>query len=116
MPVHHEHIDAANQTLGRIASRIATLLRGKNRPDFTPHRLASVRVTVENLSRIRFTGSKLSHKAYYRFSGYPGGLKTTKLQELFARSPEKVLRLAVYRMLPANKHRSKLIKRITVTS
>lgn len=110
-----ETIDATNQVLGRIATRAAVLLRGKNLPSFSPSTVPSVRVTVINASKLRFTGKKLDQKQHYHFSGYPGGLRATKLRDMFRKNPEKMVRLAVLRMLPDNKLRKKLITRLKVT-
>lgn len=107
-------IDAANKSLGRVATVVATVLRGKDRADFDPSRIPSVRVTVINADKIRFTGKKLDQKKYYHFSGYPGGLRETSLRVMLSKSPEKVVRLAVQRMLPDNKLKKRLIIRLTV--
>lgn len=115
MPFQEEIIDATNQPLGRVATKAAALLRGKGTPLFDPAQLPNVKVTIQHAGQLRFTGNKLDQKNYYHFSGYPGGLKTTKLRDLFARSPETVIRHAVRRMLPANKLRPRLLKRLTVT-
>ncbi len=115
MPVRNETIDATNMTLGRLASAIAVMLRGKDRATYNPASLPSVKVTVTNASKIRFSGKKLEQKKYYRFSGYPGGLRTKGLDELFAQNPERVVRFAVLHMLPDNKLKKKFIKGLTVT-
>lgn len=108
-------LDATNQSLGRLASQIAVLLRGKISPHYRPHQLPQERVVVSHVRQLKFTGRKLKQKTYYRYSGYPGGLKATKLEQLFAKNPEKVLRLAVYRMLAANQLRDKIIKNLKIT-
>lgn len=107
----HE-IDAANQSLGRVASQIAGILRGKNSPSFKPSVLPQIDVIVKNTNKIKFTGQKLKQKVYHHYSGYHSGLKTTKLSELWAKNPENVLRMSVYRMLPKNKTRDKIIKNL----
>ncbi len=110
-----ETIDATNQTLGRVATRAATLLRGKNLPTFSHNVMPSVHVAVVNASKLRFTGKKLDQGQRYHYSGYPGGLRATKLRDLFQRNPEKVVKLAVLRMLPDNKLRKRFIMRLKVT-
>lgn len=115
MPTPDTIIDATGQSLGRVASRAAHYLRGKASPTFSPQALASVKVRIENARKLRFTGKKFDANNYYRFSGYPGGLKTTKLRDLFEKSPETVVRMAVKGMLPANKLRARLLKHLTIT-
>ena len=107
----HE-IDAANQSLGRVASQIAEILRGKHLPSFRPDVLPQIDVIVRNTNKIKFTGQKLKQKVYHHYSGYHSGLKTTKLSELWLKNPENVLRMSVYRMLPKNKTRDKIIKNL----
>lgn len=105
-------IDATDKILGRLASTIAVLLRGKHKVDFMPHIDGGDMVEVKNFDKIRFTGAKLTQKKYHRTSGYPGGLKTMNLKEKFRVDPKSVLRAAVFNMLPANKLRSRMIKRL----
>jgi len=105
-------IDATNRVLGRLASEIAVLLRGKHKPGFVPYRNGGDFVKIKNVDKIRFTGNKLKGKKYYRHSGYPGGLKITSLEELFRKNPKEVLRKAVWGMLPKNRLRSQMIKRL----
>lgn len=108
-------IDAAGQSLGRVASRAAFLLRGKNSPAFAPNQLARVKVKVTNAAAIRITGEKQRGKLYPHYSGYPGGLRFEALGRLVARrGPAEVFRLAVKRMLPANKLRAGMLKNLTV--
>lgn len=114
MKLQHERIDATNQSFGRVASRIATILQGKTRPDFHPSSIPPVAVRVENVRRVRFTGKKLSQSFVYHFSGYPGGLKKKSLGELFKKSPETMLRRAVANMLPKNKLQKRLLQRLTI--
>jgi large subunit ribosomal protein L13 len=92
--------DATGQTLGRLATRLATVLQGKHRPDYTPHVDTGDYVVVTNAEKIAVTGKKLSQKEYRRYTGYLGGLKTEPLGSLLARKPERVIELAVQRMLP----------------
>lgn len=107
-------IDATDQPLGRLASRIAVILRGKTRPDYKPNIMPIEKVIVSNIRNIKFTGNKLKQKRYYHYSGYPGGLKSRRLEELFAKNPERVLWLAVYRMLAKNRLRDKIIKNLEI--
>ena len=96
-------VDAEGQNLGRLATRIADTLRGKNKPQFTPHVDTGDFVVVVNAEKIAVTGKKLDEKIYYRHSGYPGGLKQRTLREQLDRRPTEVLRTAVKGMLPKNK-------------
>ncbi len=105
-------IDATNETLGRLSSKIAFVLRGKNLPSFQPEVLPQVEVTVKNADKVRFTGSKLNKKIYYSYSGYHGGIKAKKLSELWETKPTYVIRECVYRMLPKNKTRDKIIRNL----
>ena len=93
-------VDATGKTLGRLATQIADRLRGKHKPDFTPHCDVGDFVIVVNAEKISVTGRKRQQKRYYRHSGYPGGLRTRTLEEMLARRPEEVIRLAVKGMLP----------------
>src|SRR5216117_1234065 len=96
-------VDADGQTLGRLATRIADTLRGKGKPQFTPHVDTGDFVIVINAEKIRVTGNKLDQKRYYRHSGYPGGIRSRTLREQLDRRPEEVLRTAVRGMLPKNR-------------
>jgi large subunit ribosomal protein L13 len=93
-------IDASDKVLGRLATEIATILRGKNKPIFTPHMDAGDYVVVVNAERVVLTGNKLEKKAYYRHSGYVGGLKKTTAKEMLEKKPENLIKLAVKGMLP----------------
>jgi large subunit ribosomal protein L13 len=93
-------IDAEGQTLGRLATEIANTLRGKRKPEYTPHCDVGDFVIVVNAERISVTGKKLEEKRYYRHSGYPGGLRSRTLSEMLDRRPEEVIRKAVKGMLP----------------
>jgi len=108
-------IDAENKVLGRLASKIAVLLRGKNEPSFTPNVDAGAFVFVKNIDKIKFTGKKRDKKIYYRHTGFLGGLKSVKLKDLYEKDPAKVLRKAVYGMLPKNRLRAKQIRRLKIT-
>lgn len=107
-------IDATNQSLGRIASRIAILLRGKNTANWTPNLIPDVRVVVHNLDKIVFKGTKATSTIFYRHSKYPGSLKERTLEEAWARDKTKVLRMAVRGMLPENRQRDILLRHLTV--
>ena len=93
-------VDAEGQTLGRLASEVAKVLRGKNKPIFTPHIDCGDYVIVVNASKVKVTGKKLDQKVYYSHSDYVGGMKETTLKEMMAKKPEKVVELAVKGMLP----------------
>jgi len=96
-------VDATGQTLGRLATQIATALRGKHKPEYTPHCDVGDFVVVVNAEKIAVTGKKRDEKLYHRYSGYPGGLRTRTFSELLERRPEEPLRLAVKGMLPRNR-------------
>ena len=96
-------VDAEGKTLGRLATQIADTLRGKRKPQFTPHVDTGDFVVVVNAEKIQVTGNKLDQKRYYRHSGYPGGLKSRTLREQLDRRPTEVLRIAVKGMLPKNR-------------
>ena len=108
-------VDAAGQVLGRLATDIATRLIGKHKPSFRPHIDAGDIVIVENVKDMKITGKKLDQKNYYRHSGFPGGVKTKPMDELFEENPAKVLEFAVSRMLPKNKHRMERLKRLKIS-
>ncbi len=93
-------VDAAGYTLGRLSSEIAKVLRGKNKPIFTPHLDTGDYVIVINADKVHVTGKKLDQKIYYKHSGYVGGMRETTLREMLAKKPEKVVELAVKGMLP----------------
>jgi large subunit ribosomal protein L13 len=96
-------VDADGQTLGRLATRIADTLRGKGKPQYTPHVDTGDFVVVVNAEKVRVTGNKLDQKRYYRHSGYPGGLRSRTLREQLDRRPTEVIRKAVKGMLPKNR-------------
>jgi large subunit ribosomal protein L13 len=104
-------VDAEGRTLGRLATQIADTLRGKRKPEFTPHCDVGDFVVVVNAEKVAVTGDKLQGKRYFRHSGYPGGIKSRSLAEMLDRKPEDVIRLAVKGMLPRNKlARKQLLK------
>ncbi|MCK5315978.1 MAG: 50S ribosomal protein L13 [Anaerolineales bacterium] len=105
-------VDANDQNLGRLATKISTVLLGKHKPTFTPGVDTGDFVVVVNAERVRVTGNKLDDKMYYRHSGYPGGLKSITLRQQLAKHPERVLRSAVWGMLPHNKLGRRLIKKL----
>ena len=96
-------VDASGKTLGRLATQIADTLRGKRKPEYTPHCDVGDFVIVFNAEKIAVTGKKRQEKRYYRHSGYPGGLRSRTLEEMLQRRPEEVIRLAVKGMLPRNR-------------
>jgi large subunit ribosomal protein L13 len=107
-------VDADGATLGRLATRIATLLRGKHRATFSTHIDTGDPVIVLNASKIKVTGRKLQAKQYVRHSGYPGGMRTESLERLLARRPEEVIRRAVRGMLPQNRLGEQMIRKLHV--
>ncbi len=96
-------IDATDAVVGRLAAQIAPILMGKHRPTYTPHIDTGDFVIVTNVDKVVFTGNKWEQKSYQRFSGYPGGQRDEQAKKLFARHPDRILKLAVARMLPKNK-------------
>lgn len=107
-------IDAQGQTLGRLATQVATILRGKHKPFYTPHIDCGDFVIVVNAEKVRVTGKKLDQKIYYRHSGYPGGLKQISLRRQLALHPERVIEAAVRGMLPKNRLGRRLFKKLKV--
>lgn len=107
-------IDLKNQALGRAASRVAILLRSKNRPVFQPNVVSGEKVTVLNIDKVRLSGKKAEQKTYKRYSGYPGGLKIIPLEDAFKKNPGFVFRQAVRGMLPKNKLRKALMKNLII--
>jgi large subunit ribosomal protein L13 len=107
-------MDASNQVLGRLASEVARVLRGKHKPEYTPFLDTGDFVVVVNAERIRLTGRKELQKVYYRHSGRPGSLKTRTAGELLERHPERVIRAAVWGMLPKNRLGRRLLRKLKV--
>ena len=107
-------VDAEGQTLGRLASGVASVLRGKNKPQFTPHVDTGDYVIVVNADKIKVTGKKLDQKIYYNHSEYVGGMRETTLKELLAKKPEKVVELAVKGMLPKGPLGRQMYKKLFV--
>lgn len=107
-------IDATNKVLGRLATEIAILLRGKHKKDFVPYKDLGDFVIIKNVNKIKLTGKKIEKKIYYRHTGYPGGLKETSLKKIWNQNPSWVLSKAVFGMLSRNKLRAKQIKRLKI--
>ncbi|MDV2582624.1 50S ribosomal protein L13 [Alkalibacillus haloalkaliphilus] len=107
-------VDAEGQTLGRLATEVATLLRGKHKPSYTPHVDTGDNVIIINAEKIELTGKKLTDKMYYRHSNYPGGLKERTAEEMRTNYPEKMLEQAVKGMLPKNKLGRKMSTKLHV--
>ena len=105
-------IDANGKVLGRLATKIAVILRGKQKPDFAPYKDIGDVVVVKNAEKIRITGKKIEQKKYYHHSGYLGGLKEKPLKTILKEEPSEALRKAVFGMLPKNKLRARMIKRL----
>jgi len=107
-------VDAEDMVLGRLATRIASVLRGKHKAQFTPHVDAGDFVIVVNADKVKLTGNKLDDKNYYWHTGYPGGIKSRTAREMLAKKPEEVFRRAVWGMLPKNRLGRKLITKLKV--
>jgi large subunit ribosomal protein L13 len=105
-------IDATGKVLGRLATQIAILLMGKHKPNYDPSKDMGDVVIVKNVDKIKLTGKKLEKEIYYRHSGYIGGLKEIPIKRIFEKNPEFLLKKAVYGMLPKNKLRKRMIKRL----
>lgn len=109
-------IDATDKRIGRVATEAANVLRGKNSTAFKPNVVPDVQVTIENASKVAIDESKLENKTYVRYSGYPGGLKRDTLEQVISnKGHAEVVRRAVYGMLPSNRLRAPLMKRLTIT-
>jgi len=108
------HVDASGQVLGRLATRIAMALMGKDRPEYTPHVDTGAFVVVTNAEKVLLTGRKAQTKTYARYSGYPGGYREIGVQEMLQKHPERVVREAVRRMLPKNKLGAAMLKKLKV--
>jgi large subunit ribosomal protein L13 len=108
------HLDASGQAVGRLASQIAIILRGKNKPEYVPYLDQGDIVEVKNITELSFSGKKVEQKKYYRHSQHPGGLKTTLLKNLVKDNPADVLLRAVREMLPPTKLRPGMLKRLII--
>lgn len=107
-------IDATDKTLGRLATEVAALLRGKHKPIFTPHVDTGDHVIVVNAEKVRLTGKKPMQKKYYRHSGYPGGLKEVAYETMLAKHPERIIEIAVKGMIPHNRLGSEVYRKLKV--
>lgn len=109
-------LDASNKAVGRLATQIAILLRGKNKPEYVPNIDMGDIVEVSNINNLKFTGKKLEQKKYYNYSGYPGGLKETVMGKLNSKpgGTAEILKMAVREMLPNNKLRGGMMKRLII--
>jgi large subunit ribosomal protein L13 len=107
-------IDATDKTLGRIATRVANLLMGKHKPIYAPHIDTGDYVVVINAAKVKVTGKKAEQKIYYRHSGYPGGLKSQRFEELFGKDPVRVMEFAVKGMLPHNRLGRAMFKKLKI--
>jgi large subunit ribosomal protein L13 len=107
-------VDAEDQALGRVASKVASLLRGKHKPNFAPHMDTGDNVVVINASKVKLSGNKLQQKEYFRYSGYPGSERFTSAEEMLDHNPELVIEKAVKGMLPKNKMGDKLMTNIRI--
>ena len=107
-------VDAEGERLGRLATKVAGLLQGKHRPDYSRHQLSEDFVIVVNAAKVGVSGNKMSQKLYYRHSGYLGGMRTRTLEEMLTRFPERVIELAVKGMLPRNRLGRRMLRRLKV--
>ena len=107
-------VDAEDKVVGRLATQIATILRGKNKPIFTPHVDTGDFVVVVNADKVRFTGRKWNQKKYYRHSGYPGGLKEIVANKLLQQKPEEIIKHAVWGMIPHNRLGRQMMKKLKI--
>jgi large subunit ribosomal protein L13 len=108
------HVDAEGQTLGRLSSEVAKLLRGKHKPNFTPHADCGDNVVITNAAKINLSGKKWDAKEYIRYTGYPGGQRSLTAKELFAKNPERLIEKSVKGMLPKNKLGAELFRNLKV--
>ncbi len=108
-------IDAANERLGRMASKVATLLLGKHKPAFNRYQDIGDFVEIINAQKLVVTGKKMFSKNYFTHSNYPGGLKIKNYSEIFKKDPAKIIKIAVFSMLPKNKHRNAMMKRLKIS-
>lgn len=109
-------VDAEGKTLGRFATQIAAILRGKHKPTFTPHMDMGDNIIVVNAEKVQLTGRKAEQKKYYRHSGYPGGIKVTSFSDMIEKKPKMVITIAVKGMLPHNRLGRKILKNLKVYS
>ena len=109
-------VDAEGQVLGRLASKVAKILRGKNKPDFSPHVDCGDHVIIINAEKIRLTGNKMEQKQYVRHTGYPGGQRFTSPEELLTKNPSRIIEVAVKGMLPKNRLGAAILKNLYIYS
>jgi len=107
-------IDAKDKILGRLATEIVVILRGKNSASFLPHKASSNRVEVANADKLKVSGNKASAKLYWHYTGYPGGIKSESYEMLHQRNPALILRRAVFGMLPKNRLRASMMKNLVI--
>ena len=108
------HIDATDLVVGRLAAEISKILRGKNNSNYTPNKLGENFVVITNAKKIKFTGSKMQNKQYFRHPGYPGGIKSKTPEQLLQTKPEQILKLAVKRMLPGGPLAKKQLTKLKI--
>lgn len=113
---HWLYVDATDKVVGRLAAKLAPILMGKHRPDYTPHVACGDFVVVVNVEKIKFTGTKWENKTYDKYTGYPSGRRVITASAMRAKSPETVLRHAVKRMLPKNKLANQILKQLKIYS
>jgi len=111
---HWYVVDASNRPLGRVASEVANVLRGKHHPEYSPHLSLGDHVVIVNVDKVSISGDKVEQKLYYRFSGYPGGLKIHSMREVMAKDPTLVMRHAVRRMLPKTRLGRDLLRKLRI--
>ncbi len=107
-------IDATNEILGRLATKIALILQGKTDVDYAPHKEGVITVVVINSEKLKTTGKKFQQKKYYHHTGWPGGIKEKTMKELFEKDPSEILKKAVWGMIPKNKLRARRMKRLKI--
>ncbi|MFC1703018.1 50S ribosomal protein L13 [Patescibacteria group bacterium] len=107
-------LDATDRSIGRLATEIATILQGKDKPTYSAHTDIGDKVEVRNAAKVKITGNKLEDKTYYKYSGHPGGLKSKQLKTVMANDPSDAVRRAVKNMLPKNRLQNERMKRLTV--
>ncbi|MFA6534387.1 MAG: 50S ribosomal protein L13 [Patescibacteria group bacterium] len=109
-----KQIDATDMAVGRLATEVVTFLRGKHKAAYSPQTDCGDIVEVSNIGKIKWTGNKLAQHRYFHFSGYPGGLKITKAADVFKKNPGEVLRRTIFCMLPKNRLRNRMMKRLRI--
>jgi large subunit ribosomal protein L13 len=107
-------VDATNEVLGRLSSKVAKILRGKNKPDFTPHVDCGDNIIIINAEKVRLTGSKMADKEYVRYTGYPGGQRIELAEEILKKDPTRLIETAVKGMIPKNKLSNAIIKNLHI--